>query len=76
MKIESKDEFKKNDIKNCMCYYFDDKIRFCDRDIAFSDILLDEKLCKVKKVVLQKVLTIYLQKSKMIHIIIYLLKKY
>ena len=46
--MESKDELKEIDIKNCTCYYFDDIIRFCDRDIDFSDILLDEKLYKEK----------------------------
>ena len=46
IKMESKDELKKIDIKNRKCYYFDDTIRFWDRDIDFSDILLDEKLYK------------------------------
>ena len=36
------------DIKNRTCYYFDDIIRFWDRDINFSDISLDEKLYKEK----------------------------
>ena len=40
--MESKDELKKNDIKNHMCYYFDDIITA--RDIYFGNILLDEKL--------------------------------
>ena len=31
---------------NDKCYYFDGIIRFCNRDIDFSDILLDKKLCK------------------------------
>ena len=44
--MESKNEFKKIDIENRMCYYSDDIIRFWDRDIDFSDILLDEKLYK------------------------------
>ena len=39
--MESKDELKEIDIKNRMCYYFDDIIK--DVDIYFSDILLDEK---------------------------------
>ena len=39
--MESKDELKEIDIKNCMCYYFDDIIRFWDSDIEFRDILLD-----------------------------------
>ena len=41
--MESKDKLKEIDIKNCMCYYFDDMIRFWDWDIEFNDILLDEK---------------------------------
>ena len=44
--MKSKDKLKEIDIKNCTCYYFDDIIRFCDRDIAFSDISLDKKLYK------------------------------
>ena len=44
-KTRSNDQLKEIDIKNCTCYYFDDIItRFWDRDIDFSDILLDEKL--------------------------------
>ena len=31
--MESKDELKENDIKNCTCYYFDDIIRFWDKVI-------------------------------------------
>ena len=42
--MESKDQLKEVDIKNRTCYYFDDIIRFWDRDIDFSDTLLDEKL--------------------------------
>ena len=48
IKMESKDKLKEIDIKNCMCYYFDDIIRFWDRDIHFCDILLDKKLYKEK----------------------------
>ena len=44
--MESKDELKEIDIKNCTCYYFDDIIRTRNRDIYSSDILLDEKLYK------------------------------
>ena len=44
--MKSKDEFKEIDIKNHTCYYFDDIIRFWDRDIDFSNILSDEKLYK------------------------------
>ena len=40
----STDKLKELDIKNRACYYFDDLIKFWDRDIDFSDILLDEKL--------------------------------
>ena len=40
--MESKDEFKKIDIKNRTCYYFDDIINAVD--INFNDILLDAKL--------------------------------
>ena len=36
------------DIKNPTCYYFDDIIRFWDRDIDFNDILLSKKLYKEK----------------------------
>ena len=44
----SKDNLKENDIKNCTCYYFDNVIRFWNRDIDFSDILLGKKLYKEK----------------------------
>ena len=40
--MENKDELKETDIKNYMRYYFDDIIRFWDRDIEFRDVLLDE----------------------------------
>ena len=46
--MESKDELKEIDIKNRTCYYFDDLIRFLDRNIDFSNTLLDEKLKKRK----------------------------
>ena len=39
--MESKEELKKDDIKNRLCYYFDDIIREIDSD--FDNILLDEK---------------------------------
>ena len=42
--MESKDEFKEIDVKNCRCYYFDDIMRVIDID--FSDNLLDEKSYK------------------------------
>ena len=38
--MENKDELKEIGIKNCTCYYFDGIIR----NVAFSDILSDEKL--------------------------------
>ena len=41
--MESKDELKESDIKIRKCYYFDHITRFWDRDIDFSDILLDKK---------------------------------
>ena len=40
--MESKDGLKEIDIKNCMCYYFDNIIT--SRDIYSADILLDEKI--------------------------------
>ena len=40
--MESKDELKEIDIKNRVCYYFDDI--FTGRDIYSADILLDEKI--------------------------------
>ena len=46
--MESQNELKEIDIKNRMCYYFDDTIRFWDRDIDFSNVLLNEKLYKEK----------------------------
>ena len=43
--MESKDELKEIDIKNCTCYYFDEIMRIIDID--FSDILLKEKHTKI-----------------------------
>ena len=37
---------RKDDIKNRMCYYFDDIIRARNRYIYSSDVLLDEKVYK------------------------------
>ena len=48
--MESKDELKEIDIKNHMCYYFDDIMRV--RDIDFSDILIDKKTYKTYKNIL------------------------
>ena len=42
--MKSKDELKEIDIKNRMCHFFDDIIRFWDRDFEFRHILLDKKL--------------------------------
>ena len=42
--MESKDELKEIDIKNCTCYYFDDIMRALD--IHSGDILLDKKSYK------------------------------
>ena len=39
--MESKNKFKKTDIKNLTYHYFDDIMKAID--INFSDILLDEK---------------------------------
>ena len=46
--MERKDELKEIDVKNCTSYNFDHIMRVWDRDINFSDILLDEKLYKEK----------------------------
>ena len=40
--MESRNELKGIDIKNCTCYYFDDIINGID--INFSNILFDKKL--------------------------------
>ena len=39
--MESIDELKEIDIKNCTCYYFDDVIKIEDFD--FDNILIDEQ---------------------------------
>ena len=39
-----RNEFKEVDIKNCTCYYFDDKIKIEDFD--FDNIFIDEKSYK------------------------------
>ena len=46
--MESKAEFKKINIKNPTCYYFDDIIK--DRDIYSVDILLEERYMKHTKI--------------------------
>ena len=43
--MRSKDELKKIDIKNCMCYYFDDIMTV--QDIDSRNILLDKKNMKI-----------------------------
>ena len=40
--MKSKNELKETDIKNCMCYYFDNITN--GTKINFSNILLDKKL--------------------------------
>ena len=40
--MESKDELKETDVKNCTCYYFDDIM--WDLDIDLDNTSLDEKL--------------------------------
>ena len=130
--MKSKNELKEIDIKNHVCYYFDDIIN--DTKIKFNNILLDKKLNEnisvfnnsyktptgpqplrirfdkidgfifsvvgkikhlilfdygllnkicdkikfliSKKLVLQIVLIIILERSGLIHVILYLLKKY
>ena len=42
--MESKDKLNETDIKNSTCYYFDERIRFWDRDIDFSDGFLQRKI--------------------------------
>ena len=43
-KNESNDKLKEIDIKNCMCYYFDDMIKI--EDFYLDKILTDEKSCE------------------------------
>ena len=50
--MDSKNELKEIDIKNRTCYYFDDIIRFLDRDIEFRDILLNENSYETYKNIL------------------------
>ena len=42
MKIDSNDELKEIDIKNCMCCYFDDIIKI--EEFNLNNILINEKL--------------------------------
>ena len=46
--MESKDELEKIHIENHTHYYFGDIMRVWDKDIDFSDILLEKKLYKEK----------------------------
>ena len=46
----SKDEFKKIDIKNHACYYFDDVMRVIDID--FDNILFDKNSYKAYETIL------------------------
>ena len=46
--MESDDELKEIDIKNCMCYYFPQKIKIIKiEDFDFGNILLDENHKKI-----------------------------
>ena len=40
--MESNEELKETDVKNCMCYYFNDIMKA--RDIFSENILLDKKV--------------------------------
>ena len=42
--MESKNELKEIDIKNCTCYYFDDIVKIENLDL--DNILMDEKSYK------------------------------
>ena len=46
--MESENELKEMNIKNCTYLCFDDIIRIWDMDIDFSDNLLNKKLYKEK----------------------------
>ena len=46
--MEIKEKLKVIDIKNRTCHYFDDIVRFWDRNIKFSDISQDGNLYKEK----------------------------
>ena len=39
--MESNDKLKEIDVKNCMCYYFDDITKI--QDFEINNILIDEK---------------------------------
>ena len=40
--MESNDELKETDIKNCTCYYFDDVIKIVD--FSLNNFLIYEKI--------------------------------
>ena len=42
--MESKNELKEIDIKNCTCYYFDDIVKI--ENLNLDNILMDEKSYK------------------------------
>ena len=44
--MESKEELKEIDIKNCKCHYFDDIMRVWDTNNNSIDILSAEKMQK------------------------------
>ena len=46
--MESNDELKEIDIKNRLCYYFDDIIKFEDFDL--DNLLIDERSYKYRSV--------------------------
>ena len=52
--MKSKDELKETEIKNPLCYYFDDAMRVIDID--FSDILLNEKSYKTYNILIYDIL--------------------
>ena len=52
IKLESKNEVKKIDIRNLTYYYFDNIIRFWDTDTKFRDILLYEEAYETYKNIL------------------------
>ena len=67
-----KNELKEIDIKNRACYYFDDYYD-CYYGL-FNKVCNEIKYLISKKVVLQIVLIIILERSELTHLILYLLK--
>ena len=93
--MESNDELKEINIKNCTCYYFDDIIKTKDFDLY--NILIDEKsyknvlvynilynilrirFNKIDRIItngITNIISIIMQKSKLIHTIICLQKNH